>query len=92
MAYIHRFGSSLNEQLHFHVTAVDGVLATLMTTNGLLETCRSWSSAPAANRAQQSLQSGHMFLSEKLLRYRSPENLLPDCVHHETGLLAHQFG
>ena len=30
MAFIHRFGSSLNEHVHFHVCVVDGVWAVLI--------------------------------------------------------------
>ena len=45
IAYIHGFGSSLNEQLHFHVCAVAAWLRWWRVSIGLSRTCRSRRSA-----------------------------------------------
>ena len=58
VAFIHHFGASLNEQVHFHVCVVDRVFEVVVEqkskraiANGLPGTCRSWRSTYTASQS-----------------------------------------
>ena len=41
IAFIHRFGSSLNEHVHFHVCVVDGVFGGLLVFSAISDGTKS---------------------------------------------------